>query len=153
MPALFHRLRCAFAAQPLSLRLFVWGVLLLGAVLAGGALTAYGGTVLVIWLWVLCMGGLCLLLAETWHIAFPGQQPFYRDRAFRNAFVIWAVVGVAVVAGLAFYRRTVYSEDGINYYAKQSLLFSSFASNGFYGVRTLLDSILTADYKDRKSVV
>ena len=147
MPALFHRLRCAFAAQPLSLRLFVWGVLLLGAVLAGGALTAYGGTVLVIWLWVLCMGGLCLLLAETWRIAFPGQQPFYRDRAFRNAFVIGAAVGVAVIAGLVLYRRTVYSEDGINYYAKQSLLFSSFASNGFYGVRTLLDSILTADYK------
>ena len=113
MPALFHRLRCAFAAQPLSLRLVVWGVVLLGAVLAGGALTAYGGTVLVIWLWVLCMGGLCLLLAETWRIAFPGQQPFYRDRAFRNAFVIGAVVGVAVVAGLVFYRPTVYSEDGI----------------------------------------
>ena len=101
---------------------------------------------LVIWL------GCCAWAGSAWagrDLAhrFPGQQPFYRDRAFRNAFVIGAVVGVAVIAGLVFYRRTVYSEDGINYYAKQSLLFSSFASNGFYGVRTLLDSILTADYK------
>ena len=147
MPALFQRLRRAFAAQPRGLRLFVCGALLLAAVLAGGALTAYGGTVLVVWLWALCAGGLCLLLGECWRIAFPGQGAFYQDKAFRRAFAVGAAVGVAVIAGLVFYRRTVYSEDAINYYAKQSLLFSSFASNGFYGVRTLLDSLLTADYK------
>ncbi|HJD20276.1 MAG TPA: hypothetical protein H9915_00495 [Candidatus Gemmiger faecigallinarum] len=147
MPNLFQRARGAFAAQPRGLRLFVYGALLLAAVLAGGALTAYGGTLLVVWLWALCMGGLCLLLAETWRIAFPAEQPFYRDRAFRRAFLIGAAVGVAVIAGLVLYRRTVYGEDAINYYAKQNLLFSSFATNGFYGVHVLLESILTADYK------
>ena len=58
MRDLLVRLRRGFAAQPRSLRLLVWGTLLLAAVLVGGALTAYGGTILVIWLWVLCMGGL-----------------------------------------------------------------------------------------------
>ena len=147
MPNMIQRLRSGFAAWPRSLRLFVCGVLLLAAVLAGGGITAYGGTLLVIWLWVLCMGGLCLLLGNAWRIAFPRQQPFYRDRAFRNAFVIGAAVGVVVIAGLVLYRRTVYSEDGINYFAKQSLLFSSFANNGFYGVHVLLESLITADYK------
>ena len=41
----------------------------------------------------------------------------------------------------------MYSEDGINYFAKQTLLFSSFANNGFYGVHVLLESLITADYK------
>lgn len=147
MPSIISRLRRGLAAQPRGLRLFVCGALLLAAVLCGGALTAYGGTLLVLWLWALCMGGLLLLLGESWRIAFPGQPPFYRDRAFRNAFVIGAAVGVAVIAGLVLYRRTVYSEDGINYFAKQSLLFSSFSTNGFYGVHTLLESLVAADYK------
>ena len=147
MRDLLVRLRRGFAAQPRSLRLLVWGTLLLAAVLVGGALTAYGGTILVIWLWVLCMGGLWLLLGETWRIAFPGQAPARRDKAFRRAFLIGALVGIAVIAGLVLYRRTVYSEDGINYFAKQSLLFSSFSTNGFYGVHVLAESLITADYK------
>ena len=51
------------------------------------------------------------------------------------------------IAGLVFYRQTVYGEDAINYYAKQNLLFNSFATSGFYGVSNLAENLLTADYK------
>ena len=45
------------------------------------------------------------------------------------------------------YRQTVYSDDAINYFAKQTLLFGSFGQSGFYGIHVLLESLLTADYK------
>lgn len=56
-------------------------------------------------------------------------------------------MGVAVIAALVCYRQTVYSDDAINYFAKQTLLFGSFGQSGFYGIHVLLESLLTADYK------
>ena len=147
MPPVLQRCRAALAAQPRGVRLFLLGALAFVCVLAGGALTAYGGLVLVVWMWALCMGGLCLLLNTTWKIAFPGEGPFWKDKPFLQAFLGGAVVGIAVIAALVFYRQTVYGEDAINYFAKQQLLFSSFSTNGFYGVHVLLESLLTADYK------
>ena len=67
--------------------------------------------------------------------------------AFLRSLLAGAAVGVAVIAALVLYRQTLYSEDAINYYSKQSLLFNTFAANGFYGVRTLLENLLAADYK------
>lgn len=147
MPPVLQRCRAALAAQPRSVRLLVIAALAFVCVLAGGAITAYGGLLLVVWMWVLCMGGLCLLLGRTWQIAFPGEGPLHRDRTFVVSLIGGAVVGFAVIAALVCYRRTVYGEDAINYFAKQQLLFSSFSANGFYGVHVLLESLLTADYK------
>lgn len=141
-----RRGRDAFSAQPAAVRALGYGVALLAGILAGGAITAYGGLLIVLLLWAICTGGLWLGLGFCWRTAFPGQK-LRDDRAFCRAFAVGTVVGLAVILALVFYRRTVYSEDAINYYAKQNLLFNSFASNGFYGVRTLLDSLLAADYK------
>ena len=135
-----------FRALPAPGRWFVYGVGLMAAILFGGAVTAYGGLVLVLLLWALCTGGLWLLLAGTWQLAFPGQDP-RRDRPFLIALTLGCAVGLAVIAALVLYRRTVYGEDAINYYAKQSLLFNSFATSGFYGVSNLAENLLTADYK------
>lgn len=134
------------AAQPAPVRWLVWGVLLMVAILAGGAITAYGGLLLVLLLWALCTGTLWLLLGAAWKAAFPGES-CKQDHRFRRCLLVGAVVGVAVIAGLVFYRRTVYGEDAINYYAKQNLLFNSFATSGFYGVSNLAENLLTADYK------
>lgn len=127
-------------------RWLVYGVLLLVGILAGGAITAYGGLFLVLLLWVLCTGTLWLLLATAWKLSFPGED-WRHDKVFRRCLLAGVVVGLAVIAGLVFYRRTVYGEDAINYYAKQNLLFNSFATSGFYGVSNLLENLLTADYK------
>ena len=82
MPPVLQRCRAALAAQPRGVRLFLLGALAFVCVLAGGALTAYGGLILVVWMWALCMGGLCLLLNTTWKIAFPGEGPFWKDKPF-----------------------------------------------------------------------
>ena len=141
-----RRGRNAFTALPAPARALGCGVALLAGILAGGAITAYGGLLIVLLLWAICTGALWQGLGFCWRTAFPGQR-MRDDRAFCRAFAIGAAVGLAVILALVLYRRTVYSEDAINYYAKQNLLFNSFASNGFYGVRTLLDSLLAADYK------
>lgn len=141
-----RRGRNAFTALPAPARALGCGVALLAGILAGGAITAYGGLLIVLLLWAICTGALWQGLGFCWRTAFPGQK-LRDDRAFCRAFAIGAAVGLAVILALVLYRRTVYSEDAINYYAKQNLLFNSFASNGFYGVRTLLDSLLAADYK------
>lgn len=147
MPPVLERCRAALAAQPRGVRLLLAAALAFVCVLAGGAVTAYGGLLLVVWMWVLCMGGLCLLLGTAWKIAFPGEAPFWKDKPFLRAFAGGAVVGFGVIAALVLYRQTVYGEDAINYFAKQQLLFSTFSTNGFYGVHVLLESLLTADYK------
>lgn len=147
MPSVFKRCRAALAAQPRGVRLLLGTALAFVCVLTGGAVTAYGGLLLVVWMWLLCMGGLCLLLTTTWKIAFPGEPPFRKDKPFCRAWIGGAVLGFAVIAGLVLYRQTVYGEDAINYFAKQQLLFSTFSTNGFYGVHVLLESLLTADYK------
>ena len=147
MPSVFKRCRAALAAQPRGVRLLLGAALAFVCVLAGGAVTAYGGLLLVVWMWLLCMGGLCLLLGTAWKIAFPGEPPFRKDKTFCRAWIGGAVLGFAVIAGLVLYRQTVYGEDAINYFAKQQLLFSTFSTNGFYGVHVLLESLLTADYK------
>lgn len=136
----------ALAAQPASVRWLVRGVLLLAAILAGGAITAYGGLLLVLLMWVLCTGTLWVLLGAAWKAAFPGEDR-HKDRPFRRCLPVGAMVGVAVIAALVFYRQTVYGEDAINYYAKQNLLFNSFSTSGFYGVSNLAENLLTADYK------
>lgn len=136
----------ALAAQPASVRWLVYGVLLLVAILAGGAVTAYGGVLLVLLLWALCTGTLWLLLGSAWKAAFPGEDR-RQDKLFRRCLAAGAAVGILVIVGLVFYRQTVYGEDAINYYAKQNLLFNSFATSGFYGVSNLAENLLTADYK------
>lgn len=127
-------------------RWLAYGVLLLCAILVGGVITAYGGMLLVVLMWAVCMGGLCLLLHFTWQTVFPGQR-VAQDKTFLRSWLAGSAVGVAVIAALVCYRQTVYSDDAINYFAKQTLLFGSFGQSGFYGIHVLLESLLTADYK------
>lgn len=143
---ILQKCRGAYAACDPPLRLLLGGTALLAAILAGGAVTAYGGLLLVVLLWALCMGALAVMLRTVWRLAFPGECP-RQDKPFLRAFAAGAVLGTAVIAALVFYRQTVYHDDGVNYYAKQELLLGSFATNGFYGVRELADSLLKADYK------
>lgn len=133
-------------ALPAGPRWLAYGVLLLCAILVGGVITAYGGMLLVVLMWAVCMGGLCLLLHFTWQTVFPGQRAA-QDKAFLRSWLAGSAVGVAVIAALVCYRQTVYSDDAINYFAKQTLLFGSFGQSGFYGIHVLLESLLTADYK------
>lgn len=131
---------------PAGPRWLAYGVLLLCAILVGGVITAYGGMLLVVLMWAVCMGGLCLLLHFTWQTVFPGQR-VVQDKTFLRSWLAGSAVGVAVIAALVCYRQTVYSDDAINYFAKQTLLFGSFGQSGFYGIHVLLESLLTADYK------
>lgn len=133
-------------ALPAGPRWLAYGVLLLCAILVGGVITAYGGMLLVVLMWAVCMGGLCLLLHFTWQTVFPGQR-VAQDKTFLRSWLAGSAVGVAVIAALVCYRQTVYSNDAINYFAKQTLLFGSFGQSGFYGIHVLLESLLTADYK------
>lgn len=133
-------------ALPAGPRWLAYGVLLLCAILVGGVITAYGGMLLVVLMWAVCMGGLCLLLHFTWLTVFPGQR-VAQDKTFLRSWLAGSAVGVAVIAALVCYRQTVYSDDAINYFAKQTLLFGSFGQSGFYGIHVLLESLLTADYK------
>ena len=132
-------------ALPAGPRWLAYGVLLLCAILVGGVITAYGGMLLVVLMWAVCMGGLCLLLHFTWQTVFPGQR-VAQDKTFLRSWLAGSAVGVAVIAALVCYRQTVYSDDAINYFAKQTLLFGSFGQSGFYGIHVLLESLLTADY-------
>ncbi len=133
-------------ALPAGPRWLAYGVLLLCAILVGGVITAYGGMLLVVLMWAVCMGGLCLLLHFTWQTVFPGQR-VAQDKTFLRSWLAGSAVGVAVIAALVCYRQTVYSDDAINYFAKQTLLFGSFGQSGFYGIHVLLESLLTADYR------
>ena len=133
-------------ALPAGPRWLAYGVLLLCAILVGGVITAYGGMLLVVLMWAVCMGGLCLLLHFTWQTVFPSQR-VAQDKMFLRSWLAGSAVGVAVIAALVCYRQTVYSDDAINYFAKQTLLFGSFGQSGFYGIHVLLESLLTADYK------
>lgn len=133
-------------ALPAGPRWLAYGVLLLCAILVGGVITAYGGMLLVVLMWAVCMGGLCLLLHFTWQTVFPGQR-VAQDKTFLCSWLAGSAVGVAVITALVCYRQTVYSDDAINYFAKQTLLFGSFGQSGFYGIHVLLESLLTADYK------
>ena len=133
-------------ALPAGPRWLAYGVLLLCAILVGGVITAYGGMLLVVLMWAVCMGGLCLLLHFTWQTVFPVQS-VAQDNTFLRSWLAGSAVGVAVIAALVCYRQTVYSDDAINYFAKQTLLFGSFGQSGFYGIHVLLESLLTADYK------
>ena len=133
-------------ALPAGPRWLAYGVLLLCAILVGGVITAYGGMLLVVLMWAVCMGGLCLLLHFTWQTVFPSQR-VAQDKTFLRSWLAGSAVGVAVIAALVCYRQTVYSDDAINYFAKQTLLFGSFGQSGFYGIHVLLESLLTADYK------
>ena len=133
-------------ALPAGPRWLTYGVLLLCAILVGGVITAYGGMLLVVLMWAVCMGGLCLLLHFTWQTVFPGQRAA-QEKTFLRSWLAGSAVGVAVIAALVCYRQTVYSDDAINYFAKQTLLFGSFGQSGFYGIHVLLESLLTADYK------
>lgn len=133
-------------ALPAGPRWLAYGVLLLCAILVGGVITAYGGMLLVVLMWAVCMGGLCLLLHFIWQTVFPGQR-VAQDKTFLRSWLAGSAVGVAVIAALVCYRQTVYSDDAINYFAKQTLLFGSFGQSGFYGIHVLLESLLTADYK------
>ena len=133
-------------ALPAGPRWLAYGVLLLCAILVGGVITAYGGMLLVVLMWAVCMGGLCLLLHFTWQTVFPGQR-VAQDKTFLRSWLAGSAVGVAVIAALVCYRQTVYSDDAINYFAKQTLLFGSFGQSGFCGIHVLLESLLTADYK------
>ncbi|MGN0983602.1 MAG: hypothetical protein ACI4OI_02070, partial [Gemmiger sp.] len=144
MPRLDLIRRCR--VLPLAVRWLLGGVALLAVILLGGVITAYGGTLLVLLLWAICTGGLWLLLHTTWQIAFPAETP-WKDRHFRRTLLVGSAVGIGLIAAVVFCRQTIYGQDAINYYAKQSLLLNSFSANGFYGVHLLAENLLTADYK------
>lgn len=141
-----QKLWAGYCRQSAPVRWWLGGVVLLAGIIAGGVITAYGGLLLVVLLWALCMGALALLLGTVWRIAFPGER-LGEDKALLYSFAAGAVLSVAVIAALVCYRQTVYGEDAINYYAKQTLLLGSFSTNGFYGISTLAESLLVADYK------
>lgn len=131
---------------PLPLR---WMAALLGALcgcVAGGAVTAYGGTLLLLLMFAAGQVGLWYLLDYA-GVTAMGQTAGWRDKAFRRVFLAEALVGLAVVVGLIFYRQTVYVDDYINYWSKQDLLLATFGSNGFAGCSLLAENLLTADYK------
>lgn len=138
----FQRLRGLSA----PVRWLLGGTALLAAILLGGAVTAYGGTLLVVLMWAICTGGLWLLLHTAWQLAFPGEAPF-SDRRFNLTLAVGSAVGIALIAAIIFYRQDLYGQDAVNYYAKQNLLLASFGTNGFYGVHLLAENLLTADYK------
>lgn len=144
MPRL--RLGEKIAALPADLRWLLGGAALLAGILLGGAVTAYGGTLLVLLLWALCAGALRLLLRTTARLAFPEANPL-RDKHFLCTLLAGGAAGVALIAAIVYTRQTIYGQDAINYYAKQNLLLNSFAANGFYGVHLLAENLLTADYK------
>ena len=149
MPALFHRLRCVFAAQPLSLRLFDWGVLLLGR----GACRRRADRLRRHRAGHLAVGAVHgrARPAAGRDLAHRLPRPaavLPRDRAVRNAFVSGAAVRAAVIAGLVFCRpHGCTARTASTTTPRRACGFPAVASNGFYGERTLLDSILTADYK------
>ncbi len=58
-------------ALPAGPRWLAYGVLLLCAILVGGVITAYGGMLLVVLMWAVCMGGLCLLLTAVSRYTLP----------------------------------------------------------------------------------
>lgn len=134
-----------WAALPAAVRWLLGGVALLAVILAGGAITAYGGTLLVVLLWAICTGGLWLLLRTSRQLAFPGEAD--AGRHFRRTLLAGSLAGICLIAAVVYGRQTIYGQDAINYYAKQNLLLNSFANNGFYGVHILAESLLTADYK------
>ena len=84
-------------ALPAGPRWLAYGVLLLCAILVGGVITAYGGMLLVVLMWAVCMGGLCLLLHFTWQTVFPGQR-VAQDKTFLRSWLAGSAVGVAVIA-------------------------------------------------------
>ena len=131
---------------PAGVRWLLGGVALLAAILLGGAITAYGGTLLVLLLWAICTGGLWLLLHTAWQLAFPGERPF-ADRRYTATLLLGSAAGIALLAAIVYYRQDLYGQDAVNYFAKQNLLLASFDSNGFYGVHLLAENLLTADYK------
>ena len=131
---------------PAGVRWLLGGVALLAAILLGGAITAYGGTLLVLLLWAICTGGLWQLLHTAWQLAFPGEKPF-ADRLYAATLIIGSAAGIALLAAIVYYRQDIYGQDAVNYFAKQNLLLASFGSNGFYGVHLLAENLLTADYK------
>ena len=138
----FHRLQ----TLPAGVRWLLGGVALLAAILLGGAITAYGGTLLVLLLWAICTGGLWLLLHTAWQLAFPGEKPF-ADQNYAATLLLGSAAGIALLAAIVYYRQDLYGQDAVNYFAKQNLLLASFGSNGFYGVHLLAENLLTADYK------
>ena len=91
-----RRGRNAFTALPAPARALGCGVALLAGILAGGAITAYGGLLIVLLLWAICTGALWQGLGFCWRTAFPGQR-MRDDRAFCRAFAIGAAVGLAVI--------------------------------------------------------
>lgn len=126
-----------------------WMVVFLGVLTAcviGGAVTAYGGLLLLLLMFAAGETGLWYLLDYAGCTAI-GEESGWRDKRFRRVFLGMALAGLIVTAGLIFYRQTVYVDDHINYWAKQDLLISVFGSNGFAGCRLLAENILTADYK------
>ena len=79
----------------LCIRDRAYGVLLLCAILVGGVITAYGGMLLVVLMWAVCMGGLCLLLHFTWQTVFPGQR-VAQDKTFLRSWLAGSAVGRCV---------------------------------------------------------
>ena len=131
---------------PAGVRWLLGGVALLAAILLGGAITAYGGTLLVLLLWAICTGGLWLLLHTAWQLAFPGEKSF-ADQNYAATLLLGSAAGIALLAAIVYCRQDIYGQDAVNYFAKQNLLLASFGSNSFYGVHLLAENLLTADYK------
>lgn len=131
---------------PLAIRCLVLGTGVLGLIMAGGVITAYGGILLLFIINLLCLGLTWYLVVYAGKKAI-GPQSGWKNKNFRIAYLISIGVAFALLAGLIFYRRTLYMDDYINYWSKQDLLRSSFGTNGFYGMSVLLDNLLRADYK------
>lgn len=131
---------------PLVVKGLALGTCVLGAILAGGIITAYGGILLLFLINLLCLGGTWYLVIYAGKKAI-GSRSGWKNKSFRTGYLLSAGVAFVLLVGLIFYRRTLYMDDYINYWSKQDLLRSSFGTNGFYGMSVLLDNLLRADYK------
>lgn len=141
-----EKLLALWRELPRPLQWLAAGTVLLGAVLTGGVITAYGGLILLFLINLLCLGGTWYLVVYAGEKAL-GKGKGWKDKNFRIAFLLSAGLAFIILVGLIYYRRTLYMDDHINYWSKQELLRSSFGTNGFYGMSVLLDNLLRADYK------
>lgn len=138
--------KAALTVPPLPACLWGAGVIAFCAAALYAVLTARGGTLLLFWLWVLCVGGLWLMLHYTRKLAFP-EESLRADKPFLLVWLAGSAAAITILAALITYRQTVYRDDSINYYAKQTLLFSTFGQDAYTGLSTLLENLRGADYK------
>lgn len=140
--SLLHR---AWEGTTLTERILIIAAAGFCAVCAAGLLVAYGGPVLLLWLSALCLLGVYWLLRKTAAVCFE-RDPF-AEKTFQTTILVMAVVGLAVVCFLLYYRETIYYYDYLNYYKKQNTMAANFATNGFMALGEIVRNLVRDDYK------